>query len=499
MRWTVQLWALIAALLSISPAHAAPPGEQKPIVVDYQPGVDNVQLVTVILNGSTTATFLLDTGTNISLISPELVSRMKLPYQARKSPAATNRNKIFEGSSAVQVDKLQLGGVSLSNVTLVQMKTDSMSPMLGRKIDGLIGTNILSDYAVLFDFQQHRLTFCKNGKLSLAQRKVWGMDKAYSMRIENIGNDIAYSAHVRINGTVGEDLLIDTGAARTIVSFSVARKLKLTSLGDLTSFSVHDDHTDHLALVDKLDLGDFTTGATTLRYPAGEGGPLPPLLGMDLMMQHRVLMDFPAKIIYFLPVERKAQVIAFSAKTDFAFPLFDAKLADGKVHILGWSVGARSTLDNSLAATWPAVPAELDPSPSPDSKTVASKVDYPTGKPLLDSTDFSLASYRGNTANVANVGWLGRSGSAGTMCAAIGFYSEAHHDDHTGQCRKYGFRCERGSSHTVRADGQRLRPPDAGGWQACYLRAEFSIQCDNVEFQNPAEFPEAADGQRICR
>lgn len=158
VQWTVQLSALIAVCIPISPVHAALADEQKPIVVGYQPGNDNAQLVTVILNGSTAATFVLDTGTNTSLISPEFVSRMKLPHQALNSPAATNRNKIFEGSSAVQVDKLQLGGLSLSDVTLVQMKKDIISPLCRRRIDGLIGTNILSDYAILFDFQQHKLS-----------------------------------------------------------------------------------------------------------------------------------------------------------------------------------------------------------------------------------------------------------------------------------------------------------------------------------------------------
>ncbi len=382
-QWSVGFLTLIAVIFPITFARAVLPGEQ-PYIVSYQPGEDNDQLVIVRLNEKTTATFLLDTGTTTTQIFPELAARMKLHPEPLKSHVGEVLNNKQDDENIVHVRKFQFGTVTLSDVPLALPKVDAISSGSRRKIDGIIGMNFLAQYAVLFDFQKHQLMLWKNGKLSLAQRKQCNMEKASSVPIIDIYKSLQYFARVRINGTTEEDMLIDSGGSATIISAPIARNLKLTSLGNVIAHPIYGPQPYHIGVVDKLDIGDYTTGAVTLWYPERDGGPIPPVLGRDFLTQHRILMDFPDNRMYFAPVERQTKIIPFSSQLTFDLPLFDVHLTDNRVHMLGLSTINWSVLDSSLEAKWPAIPADLNPSPSADTKMVMSKLDLPTGKLLFD-------------------------------------------------------------------------------------------------------------------
>ena len=221
------------------------------------------------------------------------------------------------------------------------------------------------------------------------------MEKAYSVALVDTENNRHYSARVRINDTTDDHLVIDSGASKTAISSRAASELRLISLGVSSSETAYGLAHDHIAVVDRLTLGNFSASTTTLLYSGQEGEQrsslLASLLGLDFLTQYRVLMDFPAKQMYLVPAERKSVTVPFSKNTIYSMPFFDVRLTDGKVHMLGLSTNARSVLDKSLTVGWPAVPVELDPSFKAGSRILTSKMDLPTGKLPFGNTDFKMA------------------------------------------------------------------------------------------------------------
>ncbi len=369
--------------LPVSKARGALPDKQ-PIVIAYIPGDHNTQMVTVKLNDSLTGTFVLSTGIVASGISPEFVTRLKLhPVQVKSPDGKSMKDGYDEVLKRVGLHKLQIGVLTLTDIRLVAPKADTLSAIVGRKIDGVIGTDILEKYAILFDFQQNRITLWSGGLLSKTQLKQYGLEKSYSAPILQLTEDFGYFAPIRVNGASNEMLLIDTGAAGTVLSLHTAHQLHLTSLGDLTADTVYGTVINHPAAVSKFTVGDFTAGATTLCFQSVGESVVPPLLGLDFMVQYHVLLDFPGEAMYFAPVERSSVIVPLGAKAFLDVPLMNVQLADGKIHLLGLNAGDVSALDAAVGAEWVGLVKTSNPPPPPGAKIVTSRVVSPADNVVI--------------------------------------------------------------------------------------------------------------------
>ncbi len=389
VHWSVAFLAILTLIQCISSAHAALHDEQ-PFVITYQAGVSNQQLVTVYFDGNITGTFLLDTGTSTSQIFHELAVRMNLRPAIIKSKDGNARSEDPNDEDIEEGINFRFSENMRMIASFSFPKAEGYSVVSGRKIDGVIGSDILKDFAVLFDFQEHRISFWQGGKLSPAQLTQNGLGKAYSVPLFDFGGGDCCMLDVRFNGSVTERMMVDTGAAVTMLIGRRTQELHLISLGNVIAKSIYGSFKQHSANVNKFEIGDFSAGITPLLYSERKIGPLPPLLGLDFLTQHHLLIDYPAKRMYFAPVEHQSITIPFSKHTIYSMPFFDVQLADGKVHMLGLSTHAHSALDSSLIAHWPAQPDMLGPSRKAGIKILTSSMDLPIGKRLFDKTDFKL-------------------------------------------------------------------------------------------------------------
>src|SRR5262245_46847229 len=110
--------------------------------------------VPVSINGSKPLSFLLDTGFEASALDSAAAARIGLrPSDMRKEnvPGGTIRAGRFHGV------RLKMGDLELPNEELSALPLGSLAPLVGRRVDGIIGHSILSRYVVDIDFPAGRV------------------------------------------------------------------------------------------------------------------------------------------------------------------------------------------------------------------------------------------------------------------------------------------------------------------------------------------------------
>lgn len=300
------LWGLLAAALPVLAA-AAPP--QASVTFPYAPltvgsTVYGLPLVQVRVNDAVTGTFLFDTGTNVSLLTDTLAAKLGLtpkpvlkdghPFQVQGQSA-----------EAVVVSRLQAGALRLNNVQMIVWKEQALVSLAQHPLDGIIGTNIMRFFPVLFDCARSQITIWRPGALTTEELTQAGFADAAAVPLADPSGDFLYSTVVLFqNGSVKrpDTLLIDTGAERTTIANNVAVDLGLQPSGKPESANfLGSSFPAWAATVETLTLGSASLNNVLVGYPA-ERVIERKLLGMDALMRFRVLMDFPENKMYLAPL-----------------------------------------------------------------------------------------------------------------------------------------------------------------------------------------------------
>ena len=120
----------------------------------------NSMLVEVVVNGKP-CTFVLDTGTSRTVVSPQVLGglvgfNLKLSRFRAKGPGLAGE-AIWE-----TVNSLRLGKKTWYDQRVVVMNLKEVSRVYGRRIDGLLGQDILSEFSlVVIDFKNRKIVFTR--------------------------------------------------------------------------------------------------------------------------------------------------------------------------------------------------------------------------------------------------------------------------------------------------------------------------------------------------
>ncbi len=119
-------------------------------------------IVSVALNGAGPFEFLLDTGTNTTIIEPELAQQLKLRPQ--------DRIELMTVAGAQAVPRTQLGSVILGPAVAENLEaliTDlRFVRALHSGIRGVLGQNFLARFNYLLDYRERRIEFDAHGELA---------------------------------------------------------------------------------------------------------------------------------------------------------------------------------------------------------------------------------------------------------------------------------------------------------------------------------------------
>lgn len=261
-----------------------------------------VPLVQVQLDERVTATFVIDTGTNTSLISDTLAGKLRLkptPFQPLGRPFLLNGRP----ARSVSVAHLNIGNLHIGNQTLLVTDAGMLSSLWRHSVDGVIGVNILAAFSVFFDFPHRHIVIWYPGGFSADDLAKSAFKDAAATPLKLITGTGTFSTSVELqNGplTASVDLTVDTGAGLTSIPDGIAEQLKLRPFQEYISTSSHGVVKMSKARVSLFQLGTWLLDHQQLTYPSQENTQFPSSLGMDVLSSRYVLLDFPQSKMYVL-------------------------------------------------------------------------------------------------------------------------------------------------------------------------------------------------------
>ncbi len=112
-------------------------------------------LLQAVVNDEGPFQFILDTGASRTVVTPELVGRLKIPVDQGISGTAMG-GKL--DTLPATMNSLALGGIIIRDLpVVVGTFVDVISTATGAKLDGIIGNNLLRRYRVTIDCPAHKL------------------------------------------------------------------------------------------------------------------------------------------------------------------------------------------------------------------------------------------------------------------------------------------------------------------------------------------------------
>jgi predicted aspartyl protease len=132
-------------------------GRQRAVVRFNIPNPDKpLILIPVSVSGRGPYTFVLDTGASLTLLSPALEAELGLV-------AGTEADGVGAGGALrvalYTVTDMSVAAQRLRDVEVAVYDLSSVENAVGRSLDGILGYNFLSHFAVTIDYQQQIVTF----------------------------------------------------------------------------------------------------------------------------------------------------------------------------------------------------------------------------------------------------------------------------------------------------------------------------------------------------
>lgn len=263
-------------------------------------------LVPVTVNGID-ASFVLDTGSQRSVVTPEAVQRLHLTLDKWVDTTMRGVGGIVEHANA-DPRSLTLGGVTLRPNALADIVSLSVGKLPsgygGPAVDGLLGRDLLSRFDLQFDLAAHRLTLfavhdC--GGRFLPWRQPYAAVPATAVAGHALIVPITLDGH-RLSA------LLDTGASATMVTLPGMMRLGLTEASMAAEpGAVARGIGPHARPMHRHRFASLEVGSETISRPVLWVAPVrvipivDALLGADwLAEQSRVWMSFATNQVFFI-------------------------------------------------------------------------------------------------------------------------------------------------------------------------------------------------------
>jgi predicted aspartyl protease len=280
---------LLVALICLAADGPVPAGVTVPFA--WTPGQIEVA---VTVNG-TPATFLLDTGSEYSIVSTRLTRQLGFA--------------IHPGGAASFADGVTLGvgPLTMTDQHVMVMPFDTYYAR-GRQIDGLLGFDVFDRFAVKIDWTGKALTFWDRDAFTPPHAAI-EVPIEFAGRLPVVSGTLQLTAGRRLPVR----LMVGTGASQSIMlrhPFSTKHELFALAQGERTAPSLASG-TRRLA---EIPADELTIGAWTFERPQllafieaiGSAGDTETdgLIGNTLLSRFTLYVDYANRRLYFEPLRR---------------------------------------------------------------------------------------------------------------------------------------------------------------------------------------------------
>jgi predicted aspartyl protease len=205
--------------------------ERPPVPVQI---IHHVPLVGAMLNHTEYVTLLLDTGATRTMLTPETARRLRLqpPVEAPKHTAVVTGGQTVEFVIA-QLSAIAVGASVVENVPVGIALILPEAPL----VDGVLGGDVLQHFNVELDYSASRLRLTPRPEAGAPQPagSAGGAGRS-AVPLQIVNNRVL--VHARLNHTQQVILLLDTGAAHTLLHPDTAARLGMRPPADARSDTI---------------------------------------------------------------------------------------------------------------------------------------------------------------------------------------------------------------------------------------------------------------------
>ncbi len=234
---------------------AAPVRLDRPqtIPVDYASGE---LIVKVRLNDGEPLDFLLDTGASETMVDRRTAAEQSLDKQGNTMISVASG---AVATSASIIRKLELGNLTLEGVHALVLDMSPQSAQLGRKVAGIIGSNVLSQFAVTIDY----------GRRAVILSDAQGYQAPEGAASAPVTERPGLMVKAVLDGRDEVEFLVDTGAAFNHLPAELGKKYAAGQPLRLTEGSGLDGRPVRLAeaVVDSVAIGKLSVPKVRFTYP----------------------------------------------------------------------------------------------------------------------------------------------------------------------------------------------------------------------------------------
>jgi len=266
-------------------------------------GSADFPIVEVVVNENVKLNMLLDTGCSVCMITDTAAQRLGLKSFSRPIDGVIFR---LHGKEVEAVNMTAAATwPTISGSPFYVVPTDDFHGMPVR-LDGIVGISALRRNAILFDFAGRRIGISPTGRIDakiLADAKMQTRD-TFTLPISATDQHV-FKVKVGLNGSIINDMIVDTGSLATKLNPDVAEHLHSTSIGQIDSFPVFGSVVKGTGYgVDVLSLGPVKiTGIKA--FSAKDLPDYVPIdnIGLDVLRNFDLLFDFATDKVYIRRME----------------------------------------------------------------------------------------------------------------------------------------------------------------------------------------------------
>jgi hypothetical protein len=251
-------------------------------------------LIEIQLSDDVKGIFLVDTGSNFSVVSDRIAKQLGIkltPVVVHEAGAPF--------TEAVYVPHMKFGQWYHAAPFGVVRESDlEFNP--GVHVDGILGTDLLSNYGVLFDFQKRRIMLWESGHPDNFTLGGLGLLSAPAFNLpKNVDNDTRITVPVKLNDRLVTDMLLDTGSYYCEVSGDVAQELGLPRIGTTEISTLGVKSSLDWYRLSTVAIGPVSISQTKVASKLDPQSFQPTsIVGLSVLSQFVVLFDYPASIVY---------------------------------------------------------------------------------------------------------------------------------------------------------------------------------------------------------
>ena len=119
---------------------------------------ESLIFVRIKVNNKSGLLFLMDTGANISVLDKNTATVLKIPVLQHDTVIGTAGKEPID---LLNIKSLSVANVSFSNMRITRRDLSKFITLNGKKLDGILGMDVLKNLAIVVDFSTKKISFGK--------------------------------------------------------------------------------------------------------------------------------------------------------------------------------------------------------------------------------------------------------------------------------------------------------------------------------------------------